>query len=431
MANNFSSNTEKRLAQAFIKNFESARVLTKTVNTQIVSGQSGFTPKTGDTVFVRRPYETEAVETAGGDITGLSNDIISGQAPVTVQNMITTFAEWDVIDQAIRMDRMDEIMKPYATRLVTRLEANLGRFMQRNSGLLSGAPGTPITAWSDIAAFNTLMESMGIPTLDGNAYAVISPAVRQSLADQQSGLASGDNSLVNEAWKKSMISKDFGGIQALSSNHIPTYQSGATTARTGTLGATPTATYLDHKDTMIQTLALTGLSAGVTDAVRPGDQIVITQDGRSRINPHTKEIIFDVDGDPVEYTFTVVTGGDTDSSGDVTVTATCAAINESGGAYNNIATALASGDTFTILGSPNETYQSALFYHKDAFALATVDIPKLYSTDTIMRSEDGFVIRMSRYADGDANTNKVRFDLLPAYGVLNPAFSGNGFGIPS
>lgn len=429
MANNFSSNTEKRLAQAFIKNFESARVLTKTVNTQVVSGQSGFTPKTGETVFVRRPYETTAVESSNGDITGLTKDIVSGQAPVKVQNMITTFADWEVIDQALKMDRMDEIMKPYATRLVTQLEGNLGKFMQQNAGLLSGTPGTPITAWSHVAAFNTLMESMGIPTLDGNAYAVLSPATRQNLADAQTGLSNGDNALVNEAWKKSMISKDFGGIQALSSNHIPTYQSGATTARTGTLAAAPDSTYVTHKDTMIQTLSLTGLTASVTDAVRPGDQIVITESGRSRINPHTKEIIFDTAGDPVEYTFTVVTGGNTDAGGAVTVTATCAALNESDGAYNNISTALASGDTFTILGSANATYQTSLFYHKDAYALATVDIPKLHSTDTVMRSEDGFVIRMSRYANGDANTNKVRFDLLPAYGVLNPAFAGNGFGI--
>lgn len=429
MANNFSSNTEKRLAQAFIKNFESARVLTKTVNTQVVSGQSGFTPKTGDTVYVRRPYETLAVESANGDITGLTNDIVSGQAPVKVQNMITTFADWEVIDQALKMDRMDEIMKPYATRLVTQLEGNLGKFMQQNAGLLSGTPGTPITAWSHVAAFNTLMESMGIPTLDGNAYAVLSPAVRQNLADAQTGLASGDNSLVNEAWKKAMISKDFGGIQAMSSNHIPTYQAGALAGETGTLASAPDQTYVTHKDTMIQTLNLTGLTISTTDAVRPGDQIVITQAGRSRINPHTKEIIFDTAGDEVEYTFTVVTGGDTDGAGAVTVTATCAALNETDGAYNNIATALASGDTFTILGSPNVTYQTSLFYHKDAFSLSTVDIPKLHSTDTVMRSEDGFVIRMSRYANGDANTNKVRFDLLPAYGVLNPAFAGNGFGI--
>lgn len=428
MANNFTSNVEKKLAESFIKNFESARVLTKTVNTQLVSGNNGINPKTGDTVYVRRPYETLAVETVGGDITGLTNDIVSGQAPVTVQNMITTFAEWDIIDEAIRMDRIDEIMKPYATRLVTQLEGNLGRFMQRNAGLLSGVPGTPITKWSDVAAFNTLMESMGVPTLDGNAYAVLSPAVRESLADVQSGLANGDNELVNQAWRKAKISKDFGGITALSSNHIPTYQSGASTDRVGTIGATPTATYVAHKDTMIQTVVLNGLSINTTNAVRPGDQIVITTAGRSRINPHTKEIIFGTDGNPVQWTYTVVTGGDTDGSGNVTVTVTGAAINEVGGAYNNIYTPIQSGDAFTLLGTANTTYQSALFYHKDAFALASVKIPKLHSKDTIMESEDGFMIRMTRYSNGDANTNKVRFDLLPAFGVLNPLFAGNGFG---
>lgn len=428
MANNFDSNTEKRIASSFIKNFESARVLTKTVNTSLVSGQNGFSPKTGDTVYVRRPYEATAVETPKGDITGLTNDIVSGQAPVTVQNFITTFAEWDIIDEALRMDRLDEIMKPYAVRLVTQLEGNLGRYMQRHSGLLSGVPGTPLTKWSDVAAFNTLMESIGVPTLDGNAYAVIPPAARENLADAQNGLASGDNELVNQAWRKAKISKDFGGITALSSNHIPSYQSGASVARTGTIGATPTATYAAHKDSMIQTVVLAGLTASTTDAVRPGDQIVITAAGRSRINPHNKEIIFGTDGNPVSWSYTVVTGGNTDASGNVTVTVTGAAINETNGAYNNISSPITSGDTFALLGTPNDTYQSSLFYHRDAFALATIDLPKLHSKDTVMKSEDGFSIRMTKYSNGDANTNKVRFDLLPAFGVLNPLFAGNGFG---
>lgn len=429
MANNFDSNVEKRISNSFIKNFESARVLTKTVNTQLVSGDSGFSPKTGDTVFVRRPYETLAVETPKGDITGLTNDIVSGQAPVKVQNFITTFAEWDIIDEAIRMDRLDEIMKPYATRLVTQLESNLGRFMQRNAGLLSGEPGTPITKWSDVAAFNTLMESMGVPTLDGNAYAVISPAVREALADVQSGLASGSKEMVDEAWKRARISRDFGGITALSSNHIPTYQAGALAGESGTVSATPNATYATHKDTMIQTLVLTGLTASTANALRPGEQIVVTQSGRSRVNPHTKDIIFGRAGEQIPYTFTVVEGGGTDATGSVTVTATAAAIHEDG-AYDNISSAIAAGDTFEILGTPNTAYQSALFYHKDAFALATIKLPKLHSKDTIMKSEDGFSIRMTRYSNGDANTNKVRFDLLPAFGVLNPLFAGNGFGKP-
>jgi hypothetical protein len=38
-------------------------------------------------------------------------------------------------------------------------------------------------------------------------------------------------------------------------------------------------------------------------------------------------------------------------------------------------------------------------------------------------------IRITKYSDGDANTQKIRFDLLPAYATFNPFFAGQGFGV--
>jgi hypothetical protein len=50
-------------------------------------------------------------------------------------------------------------------------------------------------------------------------------------------------------------------------------------------------------------------------------------------------------------------------------------------------------------------------------------------TDTIATTEDGMSIRITKYSDGDANTQKIRFDLLPAYATFNPFFAGQGFGV--
>ena len=70
-----------------------------------------------------------------------------------------------------------------------------------------------------------------------------------------------------------------------------------------------------------------------------------------------------------------------------------------------------------------------MFYTEQAFGLGTVKLPKLYSTDTIATTEDGMSIRVSKYSDGDANTQKIRFDCLPAYAVFNPNFAGQGYGV--
>jgi len=253
---------------------------------------------------------------------------------------------WTNKEEMLQLDELEAYLKPYAERLVTQFELNLFTFMQKNSGLLVGTPGTAVTKWSDIASANSLMDAMGIPVLN-DAYYVMNPYTRQKLADLQSGLANGDGSLVNDAWRKAIIAKDFGGIQALSSNAMKTYQAGASTLRTGTVSSTPDSTYVTAKDTMTQTLVLTGLTASVTNAVRAGDLIRITQANRTRLNPHTKQVIFDASGLPIQYTYVVVTGGNTNGSGVVTVTVSAAAINESG-AFDNINTAITAGDTFAL-----------------------------------------------------------------------------------
>lgn len=427
MPNNLASNTMTKVLKGLAKGFEANQVLLKTVNTSLIAGE--VDASTGDTIYLKRFAEANAVETTNGDLSATSaSDIIAGRAAATVQNYITTWATWTNKEEMLQLDELDEYLKPHTERLITQFELNLFTYMQRNSGLLVGTPGTAVTKWSDLASANSLMESMGIPVMN-DAYYVMNPYTRQRLAQTQSGLASGDNQLVNDAWKKAAISYDFGGIKALSSNAMKNYQAGASVLRTGTVSATPTATYVSVKDTMTQTITLTGLTASTVNAVRAGDLIRITQSGRTRINPHTKQIIFDAAGLPIQYTYVVVTGGNTDGAGAVTVTVAAAAINEANGAYNNINTPITAGDTFALLGTANAVYQPNLFYHKNAFAVTTIKPPKLEGgVETAFISKKGITIRATKYADGHANTQRIRFDIVPVFGCMNPQWAGNGFG---
>ena len=221
----------------------------------------------------------------------------------------------------------------------------------------------------------------------------------------------------------------------MSSNALNTYQAGAAADRTGTLSATPNATWATHKDNMIQTLALTGLTISTTDAVRAGDVIEFTGVGalgRSYTSILSRKTVIDDTAAPAKWRCTVVTGGDTDGSGNVTVTVTNAAIfGNSGGLdeqFTNISAPLTSGDVFTILGATDVIYQPNLAYHKNAFALSTLQLPKLHATDTIMQTKQGLNCRITKYSDGDKNLQRWRIDMLPVMGVINPLFIGKGFG---
>lgn len=421
MANNLTSNTVEKLARIFLDSFESSRVVSKTVDTQLIKGM--FTPSTGGTVSVKRPHDYNAIRTVAGDISGSTkSDILSGKATATVQDYITVATEWENIEEALELDQLDKILAPMATRIVTELETSLGAYMDRNAGLTFGTPGTAVAAWSDVAGAGAFMSSVGVP-VDAERWYVMNPFATTDLADVQSGLASGDNKLVTTAWEDAQISRNFGGLKAITSNALNSFTDDVGLAdRAGTLSATPDATYVTHKDTMIQSLAVTAMSA--TGTIKAGSVVEVT--GRNHLNVSTRQVALDSSG-PIPWRATV-TADVTLVAGAGTILVAGAAIFEADGQYNTVDSALTSGDVITVLGTAGDVIQANMFYHKQAFGIATVKLPKLFSTDTVATTEDGFSIRVSKYADGDANTQKVRFDLLPAFVTFNPLFAGKGFG---
>jgi P22 coat protein - gene protein 5 len=425
MANNLTSNTTSKVARIFLKEFESSRVLSKTVNTSLITPE--FTPQFGDTVSYKRPHQYRSVETSDGDLTAATkNSIVSGKADAVVQNYLTVPIEWTNREEALQMDQQAEILRPAAQQLAIDLETKFAGYMQKNSALHLGTIGTPIADWADVAATNSLLQSVGVP-MSGNRYAVMNPFAIQALAATQSGLASGSNSMVDTAWEQAKISRNFGGIQALMSNCLPTVTLGATTDRDGTVSGTPDGTYVTARNTMTQTITITGLSASVANGIRAGDTIKVTQESRNILNIRSRNVAYDQSG-PISWYYKVVTGGNTGGSGEVTITVTAAAINEANGQYNNISNAITSGDNVTVLGSASQIIQPNYFYHEDAFGIGFIDLPKLHTWDTVAQTDDGISIRITKYSDGDKNKQYLRADILPAFATLNPLFAGNFYG---
>ncbi len=422
MANNLSSNTTERLLRVFLEKFEANRVISKTIDTQLFAGK--FTDSTGGLVSVKRPHDYNTIRTAGGDISSSTkSDIISGKATGVVQDYYTVATEWSNIEEALELDQLDQILAPMATRIVSDLEVDLSAFMYRNAGLLYGAPDTPVDAWSDISGANAMMRATGVPA-DMERYYLMNDFTTSALADTQSGLASGDNRLVTTAWEDAQISTPFAGLRGITSNALSSFTTNAITGRTGTLNGTPVATYAAAKDTMTQSIAVTGMT-GTAD-VKAGEIIQIA--GRFRTNIATRQPVIDAAGNQVLWSG-VVTADATLTAGAGTLIVSGPAIFEANGQYNTVTSALTTGDAVTLLGTENTIYQPNLFYHKQAFGMSSIVLPKLFEKDTVSKSEDGISIRVTKYSDGDANQQKIRFDYLPAFVVFNPFFAGQGFGV--
>jgi len=422
MANNFASNITPKLAKTFLNAFETDRVISKNVNTQLLSGQ--FDPSSGDTVSFKRPTDYKSTRTADGDISATTaNSIITGKASGTVQDMFTVELDWNLVDQALKMDQLDQLIAPAAKRIVTDMELDFAKFAMKNTGLVSGTVGTGVTTWDHVAGAGAIMQASGVPMDDAMCY-FANPFTQRKLASNQRSLGGEDGSMT--ANRKATITDNFAGMKVMTCNTLGSYTTGAGAGRAGTLSATPTATYLSAKDTMTTTIAVTGLQANLV--VAAGETITVT--GRNRLNLSTRQSIVDETGAQILFSGTVTAEVTLSGAGAGSLVITGPAVYEATGAYNTVDTALTSGDVVTLGGAASTLIQPNLFWHKQAFAIGSVPIPKLYSTDTIATTSDGLQIRVSKGASLRENKNIVRFDFLPAYGVMNPFFAGQSFGTP-
>ena len=422
MANNLDSNFTRILAKVFLEKMESARILSKNVDTQLLTGK--FNPSTGSNVDFKRPTDYRTVRTSDGDVSGeTKSDIIAGKATGTVQDYFTAFADYSEADEAIKLDQLDQLLAPMARRIVTDLEVDFAAYMMKNSALLSGAVGNAVDTWDEVARAGAVMQANGVPA-DSPWYYAVNPYTQIKLAGVQRAIGAADP-LVSEAFRKAIIADNFGGMTVMTAATLATYTTGTGADRAGTLSANPTVTYVGAKDTMTQVLAVTAFQANLV--VAAGETITIT--GRNRLNLSTRQPVIDETGAVVVWSGTVTAEVTLDGSGAGNLVVTGPAIYEANGQYNTTDSAAVSGDVVTLSGAATTLYQPNLFWHKQAFSIGSVPIKKLYATDTLATTEDGLQIRVCKYSDGDANKQKVRFDLRPAYGVMNPFFAGQSFGV--
>jgi hypothetical protein len=420
MANNFDSNFTRKLAQVFLDKFETNRVMSKNVNTQLLEGR--FDPSTGENYDFKRPTDYVSKRTATGDVSGESkSDIITGKATGTVQDYFTVFVDYNEADEALKMDQLDQLLAPMATRIVTDMELDFADFMMKNTGLLAGVVGTGVTTWDHVAEAGAIMQATGVPMDNQWCYAM-NPFTQRKLASDQRSLGGETGTMT--ANEKATITENFAGMKVMTANTLASYTTSAGADRAGTLAANPVVTYVNAKDTMTQQLAVTGLQANLV--VKAGETITIT--GRNRLNLSTRKVIVDETGAPILFSGTVTEEVTLDGSGAGTLIVTGPAIYEATGAYNTVDSAPVSGDVVTLGGAASSIIQPNMFWHKEAFSIGSVPIKKLHSTDTIATTEDGLQIRVSKGVGFLENQQKVRFDFRPAYGVMNPFFAGQGFG---
>lgn len=399
MPNNLDSNVSQIVLKKFLPGFMSDLVLAKTVDRQLLAGE--INSSTGDSVSFKRPHQFSSLRTPTGNISGQNkNNLISGKATGRVGNYITVAVEYQQLEEAIKLNQLEEILAPVRQRIVTDLETELAHFMMNNGALSLGSPNTPITKWSDVAQTASFLKDLGVN--EGENYAVMDPWSAQRLADAQTGLHASDQ-LVRTAWENAQIPTNFGGIRALMSNGLASRTQGAF-GGTLTVKTQPTVTYNAVKDSYQFTVTLTGATTSVTGFLKAGDQVKFTN--TYWLQQQTKQALYN-GATPISFTATVTADANSDSGGDVTVTLSGVPIYDTTNPqYNSVSRQVEAGDAVSVVGTASQTMKPNLFYNKFFCGLGSIPLPKLHSIDSAVATYEGFSIRVHKYADGDANVQK-------------------------
>lgn len=426
--NNYQNNINKKLLKQFAKSFESSTVLSNTVSKQLVNDFDASTGRDYGQVSMKRPPQYTPQRTTDGDLSSAeANPILTGKVQAEVSDYITVYVENEQVEEALETDQLQQLLDPVAEDMVITLETELASYMTNNASLVSGDPDNPIAAWSDVANAGALLKEIGAPT--GKKYGVVNNFTQTALADLQTQLAV--NPEVGSAWNDAVIKRNFGGLnEVLTTNNLPEYTSG--TAGAGiTLAATPLATYETYANTYQMTLSLTGLTSGET--LNAGQILEFPATLLTNMRNH-KELRNN--GVGVPFTGTILTGGTADGSGNLTVVISGAAIydvsgtNQVNSAFNTVNRALTSGDTVNVLESSTDSiYRPALAYCEGFVGMGSVVLPKLHALESMVMNHKGMSIRVHKFADGVANKNRYRFDMLPTFCTFNPAWGVKMHGI--
>ncbi len=425
-SNNLNSNVSSITIKKFAEGFKSTNVLLNAVDRQVIEGE--LNPNTGESVFLKRPMQYQALRTATGDVSALSaSNLISGKIEAKISNYCTVYISYDQIEQALKLNQWEEILAPAYEKMNTELELELGSYILKNGSLQLGTVGTAITKWSDVAQCGSFLSDLGLNT--GRKYAIMDPWAAQALADKQGALSSGNVELIRSAWEDAQISGNFAGVRAIMSNALSNRTAGtAAGAATVTVKTTPTLTYSTVKDTMQMTVTLTGASLA-TKALAVGDQVQFT--ATSWINQQTKQVLFR-NGAAVPFTATV-TAAAAAVGNDITVTLSVAGVFDSTNPqFNTVNRQITAGDAVVILGAASTVYKPNIFMHEKAIAMGTVELPKLNGWDSSVftSASTGLSMRATMSSDPLKNVQAMRIDLLPAFATLIPHGCGQFFGNP-
>jgi hypothetical protein len=365
--------------------------------------------KVGDTIRLKLPYR---VKSASGR-TLVKQPMVDQTIPFKIDYQEHVGLEYTVKDKTLDIMQFSErYLKSGMVQIANKIDRSLTMTLKK-AFHSSGTPGVRPGKYIDFANAAAKQTTYAVPD-DGMRHAVIDPFTCASLSDEVTKLFK--EAMVETAYKK--------GYRGPVSNY-DVYESQSLPKHTvGDYGGTP---LVAGTITNGNTITTDGWTASVTGLLKAGD--VITFDGVYGINPQNYETT------GLLQEFVVLADVDSDAGGLATITVspslndgTATTTNAEGQsislkAYQNVTALPADDAPITVLGNAGATYEQNYLFHRDAIALAMIDLELPQSAVIKSRASDpetGLSLTLTGAYDINEQTEIHRIDAVWGADMIYP-----------
>lgn len=374
--------------------------------------------KVGDSISLKLPFRTK---TASGR-TLVKQPMVDQTIPFKIDKQEHFALEYTMKDKTLDIMQFSErYLKSGMTQLANVIDRSIGLTLKK-AFHTSGVAGTRAGAYIDFANAGAKMTTYGVPN-DGMRKAVLNPFTCASLSNEVTKIF--EKSMVKAAYT-SGYKGNIADFETFESNNIPRHT-------TGDFGGTP---LIDGTITNGSSITTDGWSINKTGLLTVGD--VFTIAGVYGVNPQNYE------STGMLQEFVVTETADSNGSGDSTIAfspalndGTATTTNADGetislAAYQNVTNLPADNAAITVYGSANTTYEQDYLFHRDAIALAMIDLELPESATVKERASDpdsGLSLSLTKAYDITEQAEITRIDAVWGAHMINAELAMRGYGV--
>jgi hypothetical protein len=394
---------------------EAARILHQgdnflnSVNMEYDSQFARVGAKAGATIGMRLPSKYKARKTAA----------FAGQDHIERSTPLAVLSQWGVDVSFTTYDRtlsLDDFSKRVIQPAIHQLAAEIaGQCMTDAYRVVNNYTN----ATTNSAITYKFFQQNGAKLTDelapySDRTALLTPASSVEFMDATKGLFNAQSNLDKQF--REGIMGNTGGFDVGENTMLPAHTTGTLAGSPLTNGASLGTSVTTNAWVSQTTLSIDGATSGTT--LRAGD--IITLSGVFRVHPETKANTGKLQTFVVQSDVTLTTSA---TAYDVVVKP--GLIYGSGNAFQNCAlSGVANTDGLTIsrIGAANTQFAQDLFFHKDAFALAFVDLEDVspYGAQSARVSTDRVSMRWVQQYDVTSDVVRGRFDVCFGFAPLYP-----------